>query len=299
MDTGAGVPAALRDSADAALAESFALVERFHGAGDGRLEVALAPRFVLSCSDRLWEAVADAAGARGLRVHTHLAESPGEAREVEAQVGTTAARHLERKRVLDRRLVVAHGVWLDVEERGRIARADAALVHCPGSNLKLGSGFAAVAEWREAGIRCGLGSDGAACNNRLDPFHEMSLAAGIARARRPDRPIAAREVFAMATSEGARALGLDAAVGSLEPGKQADLAVVDVGAPHHGPDPLRDPYATLVHAARPDDVRLTMVAGRVLYHDRRWTTLDRAEVLAVARQEARALAERADRQEAA
>jgi cytosine/adenosine deaminase-related metal-dependent hydrolase len=187
--------------------------------------------------------------------------------------------------------------------------ADAALVHCPGSNLKLGSGIAHVRAWRKAGIRCGLGSDGAACNNRLDSFHEMSLAALASRVRGAiaptgstggasggngaDTPLTAREVVALATCDGARALGLGDVTGSLEAGKQADIAIVDVSGPHHGPSPERDPYTTLVHATRASDVRLTMVAGRVLYRDGTWTTLDPRAVQADARAELTGLLRRA------
>jgi 5-methylthioadenosine/S-adenosylhomocysteine deaminase len=286
MDQGAGVPSALLESPGAALDESLALARRYHGAAGGRLGVSLAPRFILSCSEALWRDVRDASRERELIVHTHLSESPGEGREVEAAVHRTAARHFAAHDVLSPRFVGAHGVWLDHEELALLKRAGAALVHCPGSNLKLGSGFARVHEWRRAGLRCGLGSDGAACNNRLDTFHEMSLAAGLSRTLDPEAALPAREVFSLATRGGAEALGLGGTTGSLEAGKQADVILVDATAPHLAPHEA-DPYTTLVHAARPTDVRLTMVAGRVLYRDRAWSTLDAPRAVAEARAEAR------------
>jgi 5-methylthioadenosine/S-adenosylhomocysteine deaminase len=160
--------------------------------------------------------------------------------------------------------------------------------------LKLGSGLADVRAWSRAGLRCGLGSDGAACNNRLDTFTEMGLAAGIARLRHPEQPLDARAILALATSAGARALGLGSVTGSLEVGKQADLIVVDAAGAHLAPHAEADPYITLVHAARATDVRLTMVAGRVLWRDGAWTTLDGARVAAEARAEARGLLRRAE-----
>ncbi len=295
MDQGVGLPPALRDDHAGALDEALAIAQRFHGAGGGRLSVSLAPRFILSCSEALWHDVAAASRARGLVVHTHIAEAPSEGREVQESVGATAARYFARHEVLSPRFVGAHGVWLDDEELGLIAKADAALVHCPGSNLKLGSGFADVRRWAQARVRRGLGSDGAACSNRLDTFHEMSLAAGLTRVLAPSAHLSARDVVALATSEGARALGLGAVVGSLEAGKQADVVVVNTAAPHHAPFSERDPYTTLVHAARPEDVRLTMVAGRALYRDFAWATLDPDRVLGEARVEAGALARRAER----
>lgn len=300
MDRGDGVPAGLVEPPGAALEEALDLARRFHGAGGDRLRVTLAPRFILSCGEALWRDVAAAAAERDLVIHTHLAESPSEAREVKAIVGTTAARYFADRGVLGPRFVGAHGVWLDGEENGLLADADAALVHCPGSNLKLGSGLADVRAWRRAGIRCGLGSDGAACSNRLDTFQEMNLAALVSRVRpaaagtpEEHEPLTAREVVALATCDGARALGLGDRIGSLAVGRQADLVVIAVHGPHHGPDPERDPYATLVHAARPSDVRLTMVDGRVLYREGAWSTLDPAAALAGAGAELRGLLRRA------
>jgi 5-methylthioadenosine/S-adenosylhomocysteine deaminase len=292
MDRGEGVPPGMLEKPRAALESALALADRFHQAGGGRLRVALAPRFILSCGDELWGDVAAAAAERGLVIHTHIAESPSEARAVEAAVGSTAARYFARRGVLGERFVGAHGVWLEADELASLARADAALVHCPGSNLKLGSGIARVRAWKDAGVRCGIGSDGAACDNRLDTFHEMSLAAGLSRVMDPDRALEARDIVALATRGGAAALGLGAVTGSLEVGKAADVVAIDVTGAHHAPQPEADPYAASVHAARDTDVRLTMVAGRALYRDGAWTTLDAERVVAEARAEARALVER-------
>ena len=311
MDQGEGVPGTLLESPRVAIEGALALAKRFHGAAAGRLTVSLAPRFILSCSEGLWRDAGGVARDLGLIVHTHLAESPGEARAVEAAVATSAARYFSALGVLGPRFVGAHGVWLDAHELSLVQAADAALVHCPGSNLKLGSGLADLRAWRERGIRSGLGSDGAACSNRLDTFHEMSLAALVSRvgpaagprgagdrgagdgAAGAVQPLSAREVVSLATCEGARALGLGGTTGSLEVGKQADLAVVDIQGPHHAPAPERDPYTTLVHAARASDVRLTLVAGRTLYRDGAWTTLDPRAVRAEARAELSGLLKRA------
>lgn len=294
MDQGQGVPPGLRQNARAAIDEALALADRFHGAGKGRLRVSLAPRFILSCGEALWSDVRAASAERGLLVHTHISESPNEGKEVADAVGDTAPRYFAGREILSERFVGAHGVWLDPDELQLLQTADAALVHCPGSNLKLASGFARVRGWKDAGVRCGLGSDGAPCNNRLDTFHEMSLAAGISRVHDPDRPLTAREVVELATRGGAEALGLGAVTGSLEVGKQADLAIIDARGIHHAPNAGADAYSGVVHAARAGDVRLTMVAGRVLYRDGAWTTLDPAAVAANARAESRALLARVE-----
>jgi len=292
MDQGQGVPPRLLERSRDALAGAIALADRYHGAAGGRLQVSLAPRFILSCSEPLWRDVTDCSRERGLLVHTHVAESPTEGREVEQAVQHTAARYFATHGVLSERFVGAHGVWLEPDELAAFRAADAALVHCPGSNLKLGSGFAHVRAWRDAGIRCGIGSDGAACNNRLDTFGEMSLAAGISRVVDPLRALGAREVIELATRRGAEALGLGDRIGSLEPGKQADVIVLDARAPELAPNAHVDPYTTVVHSMTPAHVRLTMVAGRILYRDGAWTTLDPDRVGSDARAEARGLVAR-------
>lgn len=293
MDRAQGAPPGLLQETRAALDAAVADGERWHGAAAGRLRAALAPRFILSCSDELWGAVRELSLRRGWIVHTHIAESPGEGREVAEATGASAARHFARQGVLSERFVGAHGVWLDAADLDALAGAGAALVHCPASNLKLGSGFARVRAWKRAGLRCGLGSDGAACSNRLDPFHDLSLAAGLSRALDPAAALSAAETLALATCDGARALGWDDEIGSLEVGKAADLIVVAHDRPHHGPQPLADACVTVVHACRAADVRLTMVAGRVLWRDGGWATLDGERAAADARQEARGLGRRA------
>jgi 5-methylthioadenosine/S-adenosylhomocysteine deaminase len=286
MDQGERVPPRLLEGADSALERALALARRQQ---PGRVRVSLAPRFILSCSERLWRDVTEASREHGLLVHTHLAESPTEGGEVKDAVGSHAAPYFAARDVLSPRFVGAHGVWLDDDELQLMRTADAALVHCPGSNLKLGSGLADVRAWRRAGVRCGLGSDGAACNNRLDTFAEMGLAAGIARVKHRDDPLPAPDMVALATCDGAGALGLAAEIGSLEPGKRADVTVVDVSQAHHAPFAPRDPYTTLVHAARATDVRLTMVDGHVLYANGAHRTLDPERAVADASREAQAL----------
>jgi 5-methylthioadenosine/S-adenosylhomocysteine deaminase len=161
-------------------------------------------------------------------------------------------------------------------------------MHCPSSNLKLGSGLAPVADMRARGICVSLGADGAACNNRLDMFDEIRLAATLQAVRKQPGALTARDAIWMATREGARALGMERELGSIEPGKRADLIVVDRGRPHLAPD--RDVWSTLAYAARGTDVRLTMVDGDVLVEAFALVHLDQAEIAADARNAAAQLA---------
>jgi 5-methylthioadenosine/S-adenosylhomocysteine deaminase len=164
------------------------------------------------------------------------------------------------------------------------------VMHCPGSNLKLGSGLAPVVEMRRRGITVSLGADGAACNNRLDMFEEMRLAALVQAVRLAPGVLPARDVLWMATRAGARTLGLESEVGSIEVGKKADLILVDRGAPHVAPD--ADPFSTLVYAARGSDVRTTVVDGHVLVDRGAPVRVSGAEIRAHADEAARELVAR-------
>jgi 5-methylthioadenosine/S-adenosylhomocysteine deaminase len=145
------------------------------------------------------------------------------------------------------------------DEQRLMAERSVKVLHCPGSNLKLGSGIAPVPEMRALGISVSLGADGAACNNTLDMFHEMRLAATLQAIRLGAGSLTARDALWMATREGARALGLEAEIGSLEIGKKADLIVVGTDNAHQLP--AVDPYSVLVYSSRPSDVRATVVDG--------------------------------------
>jgi len=164
-------------------------------------------------------------------------------------------------------------------------------MHCPSSNLKLGSGLAPIAELRARGVTVSLGADGAACNNRLDMFEEMRLAALLQATRRSPGALTARDTLRMATRDGARTLGLEAQLGSIEPGKRADLIVVDRERLHQAPD--RDPYSTIVYAARGSDVRTTIVDGEVLVDEFAPARVDPKQIAAEARAAAETLAQRA------
>ena len=291
MDADANVPSRLLQPARAAIDESLALCRRWDGAAGGRVRAAFAPRFAVSCSRDLLEEVGSLSSSRGVLVHTHASEQQAEVSIVERQTGKRNIEYFEAIGLASERLCVAHCVWVDEREQAILASRRVKVLHCPGSNLKLGSGIAPVAELRARGISVSLGADGAACNNRLDMFDEMRLAAVLQSVRLGPGALPARDAVWMATREGARALGLEPQVGSVEPGKQADLIVVGLDRPHLAPG--RDPYSTLVYAARGTDVRHTVVDGRVLVRDFRPVHMDPAEVAADARVEAAALLARA------
>jgi len=286
-----GTPARLREAAKAALEESRSLRDRWDGKGDGRLRAAFAPRFAVSCSRDLLEAVASLSADTRTLVHTHASESREEVAIVRELSGMSNIDYLAAVHLASPRLCAAHCVWVDDREQALLAEHDVKVMHCPSSNLKLGSGLAPVAEMRQRGITVSLGADGAACNNRLDMFEEMRLAALLQATRRGPGALTARDALTMATRAGAKTLGVAHEVGSLEVGKRGDLIVVDRHRLHMSPD--RDPYSTLVYAARGSDVRTTIVGGDVLVDEFAPIRVDRAEIAAEARAAATALAARA------
>jgi 5-methylthioadenosine/S-adenosylhomocysteine deaminase len=292
MDSSPEAPKRLQEDAHRSLDESLALRKRWHGAAAGRLRAAFAPRFAVSCSRELLEAVATLAVQEDALVHTHASESRDEIGLVkQLSGGLSNIEYLAAVRLVSPRLCTAHCVWVDDREQSLLAEHDVKVMHCPGSNLKLGSGVAPVTEMVARGITVSLGADGAACNNRLDMFAEMRLAAMLQAMRREPGALRARDVLWMATRNGARTLGLDTEIGSIEPGKRADLIVIDRERPHLAPG--ADPYSTIVYAAQGSDVRTTIVDGAVLVDDFAPVRVDRAEVVADARRAARALAARA------
>jgi cytosine/adenosine deaminase-related metal-dependent hydrolase len=284
-------PARLREDGRHALDASLALYRQYNGSHQGRIRVALAPRFALSCSRELLEAVAATSEREGMLVHTHASEQLEEIAMVRAATRRANIDYFGEVGLTSPRLNVAHCVWVDEGEQALLAARDVKVTHCPGSNLKLGSGVAPVPEMRSQGICVSLGTDGAACNNHLDMFGEMRLAATLQAMRREPGVLPAREVLWMATRSGARALGLETEVGSIEPGKRADLILIDHANVHMAPSP--DPFSAVVYAARPTDVRMTMVDGEIRVRDGVPVHLDEPDIAATARDEARRLAARA------
>ena len=292
MDFGAQVPKRLQETTRASIEESVAIRRRWDGAADGRLRAAFAPRFAVSCSRELLEQVAELSTEQHAIVHTHASESPGEIAIVQAMTGARSnVEYLSQVRLTSPHLCAAHCVWVDDRDQQLLAEHDVKVMHCPGSNLKLGSGLAPVPEMRARGITVSLGADGAACNNRLDMFEEMRLAAVLQAMRKKPGALPARDVLWMATRAGAKTLGLDGEIGSIEVGKKADVIVVDRDRPHLVPGP--DPFSTIVYAARGSDVRTTIVDGRVLVDRFAPLHIDRAEAVFEARKAARDLVARA------
>src|SRR5437870_2660132 len=265
MDKGDDVPRALHEETAASIRESVALIEQWHGRGGGRIRCCFAPRFAISCTRELLSEVSELARKYKVMIHTHSSENKNECEIVEAETGRRNVAYLDSLGISGAHVLLAHCIHLDTEEMETLSRTKTNVAHCPSSNLKLGSGLARVAEMLARKIPVSLGADGAACNNRLDMFTEMRTAALLQKLAHGPEVLSAAQVLRMATIDGARALGLDNEIGSLEVGKRADVIVVDLNQLHSSPK--QDVISSLVYSAQPSDVRVTIINGRVVMRD--------------------------------
>jgi 5-methylthioadenosine/S-adenosylhomocysteine deaminase len=290
MDEGEGVPVGLLETTLDSLRESFDLAERWDGAADGRLRYAFAPRFVLSCSDILFREVVSLAKDRYL-LHTHASENSNETDVVERLKGRRNIEYFEDVGFLGPRTLLAHCVWLSDREVECLATSGSRALHCPHTNLKLGSGICEVGRLRDAGVHVSIGCDGAPANNGLDGFAEMRAAARLAQLKSGPGSLTAPDVLTMATLGGAEALGWDDRIGRLEPGKDADVIAVDLHTPHA--TPVADPLTALVYSCRAGDVRHVLVSGEVLVESGQAVRMDAPAIVREAEKQAQRARERA------
>ena len=291
MDKGDEVPSELHEETRESIRESVELIESWHGRADSRVRCCFAPRFAVSCTRELLIEVSELARKHRVMIHTHASENKGECEIVERESGLRNVAYLDSLGISGAHVLLAHCIHLDDEEMETLARTKTNVAHCPSSNLKLGSGIARVSEMLARGISVSLGADGAACNNRLDMFTEMRTAALLQKALHGPEVLPAARALRMATIDGARAMGLEEEIGSLEIGKRADVIVVDLKQLHSSPK--QDVISSLAYSAQPSDVRVTIIDGRVVMRDGELSALNEDDVIVDANREASALAERA------
>lgn len=273
-DPNADIPTSLREATRDSLQESQDLYDKYSGKGKGLLEVAYSPRFVISCTDTLLTEVSKYARENKAFVHTHASENRGEIQVVEQTRGMRNIVYLDKVGLTGPRLILAHCIWLDEIEKELLIQSKTKIVHCPSSNLKLASGIAPIPELLARGAEVSLGADGAPCNNNLDAFQEMRHAALIQKPLHGPTCMPASKVFELATLGGAKALGKEGEIGSLEVGKKADLAVISLRGLHTWPNENVDIYVQLVYQAQSTDIRLTMIDGKIVMQDRKLVTID-------------------------
>ena len=277
----------------ASFEDGLALARRFieEWKGHPLIVPSVAPHAPYTCTAEIFRSCAELASEFDVPVHTHLAETALEVERARKEYGMPVVPWVKKQRLFDARVLAAHCVHVDEGEMRALRDAHAGVAHNPTSNLKLGSGTAPVTKMLELGLNVGIGTDGAASNNDLDMFEETRLAALLAKGTTGDpTAIPARTALAMATRLGACAMHLGDVTGSLQPGKRADLIVVDLDRLHTTPRFTRDVnaiYSQLVYAAKSTDVTDVMCDGRWLMRDRRLLTLDEAALQAEAADVAR------------
>jgi 5-methylthioadenosine/S-adenosylhomocysteine deaminase len=242
-----------------------------------------------TCSEKTLKEAMDMCRHFSLPLQIHLSETQEEVQELSRRTGQKPCFYLDRLGLLTERLVAVHAVHLDDEEIALLARKNVKIVHAPQSNMKLSSGAARVSDMLKAGLTLGIGTDGCASNNDLDLFQEMDTAAKLDKVVTLN-PVNmdAQSVLKMATSWGAKVLGLEKDIGTIEVGKKADIIVVDLNSPHL--TPLYNPYSVLVYSAGGSDVKDVIVNGKILMKDRQLLTLNPDLVMDRVRQISRDIA---------
>jgi 5-methylthioadenosine/S-adenosylhomocysteine deaminase len=260
--------------AEQKLGRGLELVEEWHNAAGGRIQIALGPHAPYTCHQSLWERVVKLAEEYRIMIHTHLAET---AREVESSLkryGQSPVEYLEGLGVFEVPVLVAHCVHLTDRDIDILAEHDVQVAHNPTSNMKLGSGVAPVKRLLERGINVALGTDGAASNNDLDMWEELRLAALLAKVGGDPTALPAPAALKLATINGAQALGLEG--GELKEGAVADLIILNLDSPHLLPQ--YNLVSNLVYAAHPGDVETVIINGEIVMENRKIRTFDEKEV---------------------
>lgn len=284
MDHPRTTPENLREPTRDAIDEAQALFKKWNAVENDRIRVSYAPRFVISCTEKLLVEVTRLARETGALIHTHASENLKEIQLVKELTHRENIEYLHSLGMTSDKLVLAHCVWLKPNEKEILARSGTHVVHCPSSNMKLASGLAHIPDLRARGVNVALGADGAPCNNNLNAFGEMKLAALLHKPGSGPKAMNAQEVLDMATLSGARALAWDDQIGSIEVGKRADLVALDLHgiengiSAREGLNPERV-ASSIVYSTGPGHVRGTWVEGRHLYDGTEVLTLPRKPLL--------------------
>jgi 5-methylthioadenosine/S-adenosylhomocysteine deaminase len=267
------------------LARSVSFAERFRDYADGRVSAMLAPHAVYSCSPELLLKVGEEASRLGVGLHLHLGESETMLREFEKRNRLSEVEFLNKIGLLNERVLAAHCIDLSEKDMRTLSNRKVNAAYVPVANMKLGLSAAKVKDLTSLGVNVSLGTDGPASNNSLDLFETMKTGALLQKHEYLDPTVLpAYEVLKMATLNGARAVGLEKDVGSLEVGKKADIILVDLAKPHL--TPLHDIYSTIVYSARAADVETVIVDGKILMQNQQARSLDEQAVMEKARKTA-------------
>jgi cytosine/adenosine deaminase-related metal-dependent hydrolase len=267
--------------------------KRWNGEADDRIKVWYGARSLGGCTPELYAKIAEGAKRLGTGVTIHLSEVQEDVRYTNKEYGKMPAEFMDQVGLVGPNVVFAHGVWLTEREWAIMSRKGASVAHCPSSNMKLSSGIAKVPEMMNAGVNVGLGCDGGPSNNCYDMIREMKTASLLQKVRTLDPlTMSAETILEMATIHGVKALGLQEQIGSLEPGKRADVIIVTMQKPHL--TPTFNPVSHLAYAATGSDVETTIIDGKIVMENRHVKTLDEHKIIQAATEHAAELLKRAE-----
>jgi len=294
MDSG-DFPAGLIESLEESTKDSVRILQLWHGKENGRIQFAFAPRFVHSCSLELMREVRRLANKYKVSIYTHAAENKTEAKEVKRKYKKTTIELLQEVGLTGNDVLLAHCIWLSEKEFKILKETNSNVVHCPSCNMKLASGICNVNRMVKDGITVALGTDAAPCNNTSDIFREARLAALLGKVSYLNPKILpANVVLKMATLHGARALGLDNDIGSIEKGKKADLVLINFKKLHL--TPVYNVVSHLVYCCQGSDIDTVIIDGKIVMKNRRLKFVEEEDLMSEAHQQAEHLFDRADLQ---
>ncbi len=252
-----------KEGTSESLKSAIEYADAFHGTGDGRIKYGFAPRFALSCTTALLKDIEEAmSDFRGSLYHTHSSENRDEIEAVRKITGLENVEYFNSIGVLNDKAVLAHCIHLNDKEISLMKNSGASVAHCPSSNLKLGSGIADIPRYLKEGINVSLGADGAPCNNTLSIFNEMRLASLIQKPLYGASEMDAEKVFRLATIDGARALNMGNEIGSIEPGKFADVVLININSPSNSLDEKDESiYSDIVFSSSSENITDVMIDG--------------------------------------
>jgi len=263
---------------DATIKEALEMHKKWNGAANGRIQVWFGPRSPGAVTPELYREIRRLADEHNMRITYHLGEVKDDIKALKKYYNKGLTEFAEWVGMLGPDVVIAHGVWMNDEDIKRLAKTGTHISHNPSSNLKLASGFAPIPEMLDAGVNVALGCDGGPSNNSYDMIREMKLAAIIHKARLLNPEVMPAEtVIEMATINGAKAMGLENEVGSLEVGKKADIIIIDTNSPHMTPS--TNPVSNLVYAAHGYDVETVIIDGEIIVENRKVLTMDETRIL--------------------
>jgi len=272
-----------------ALMEMERLIEKWHNE-NSLIQYAICPRFAISCTEQLLKDCVRLQQKHNLLIHTHASESKAEVEIIKKRTGLRNIDYLHKIGFLNEKTVIVHGIHMSPSEINKMVSTKSKLVHCPSSNLKLASGIADIEKYDKRKITIGLGSDGAPCNNTMDPFMEMRLAALLQKPRFGPKALPAKKALKMATLGGAEVLGKEKQLGSLEVGKFADVVTVDRS--HPSVFTVDNPYSALVYSCSGRDVKNTIINGELIVSNGEHLRLNETAVLKQALRSKRELVQR-------